>query len=224
AFGWLLGAPSVLAAADTGLMPFNTALCFALAGAALAADVFPRASLVTRVRTGLGAAVALIAGFVLLEHLFNPPFTIDLPELHRSTDDDITHPGRMSLPTTLALLFAAVVLTWMDRVRHIASGLAVQGLTIGIFVLGFVGFGGRVVGLPLMYPESAFARMALQSAIGLMVLAIALWLAWLRMDWYRRRALIGTEEQRIILAGSAVLALIVGISVLSGFALMARQL
>jgi len=221
---WLLGVSSWFAAAGGGPTLFNGAVCFALTGAALATECFLRDETLRRAQTGFAAAVALLAGLIFIEHVFDVDLGIDLADLHRAAQEDSAHPGRVAPPTALAFLIVATVLIGMHRVRGIASSVVVQGATIAVFLIGLVGFGGRAVGLPLMYPESAFAGMALFTAIGLIVTSLALGLAWRRMAWYEARTLTRNEEQRIIFAGSAVLALIVGIAVLSGFAIMARQL
>ena len=218
---WLAGAAWFLA---PGRLPlFNGALCFALVGLALAMESVLRPAILRVVRAGLAGAAGLLAALVLLEHLFGVELGVDLAELHRSITDDI-RPGRITLPTALAFVLTSVALAKMDRVQGIAGGLVVQGCTIAVFLIGLIGFGGRAIGLPLMYPESAFAGMALFTGIGLIVLSTALWLAWRRMDWYQARSLARNEEQRIVLAGSSVLALIVCVAVLTGFAIMARQL
>ena len=221
---WLAGTPSLLALAGGGQTLFNGAVCFALTGAALAIEALLRDEALRRARTVIAAALALLAGLIFIEHVFDVELGIDLPDLHRAAQPDSAHPGRVSAPTALAFLLVATALIWMHRVRGTARGLVVQGCTIAVFLIGFVGSSGRAVGLPLMYPESAFAGMALMTAIGLIFTSLALWFAWSPMPWYRARSLTGSEEQRINLAGSAVLALIVCVSVLAGFAIMARQL
>src|SRR6185436_14670593 len=222
--GWALGSAALLIAAGGGQVPFNTALCVSLVGLALMAERLANDQSRQRIRTGLGVAVASIAGFVLLEHVFDPGINIDLPHLHRSGPEDTPNPGRMSLPTTLALVLLSAAMIWMGRVRSIAAGLAVQALTGAALLIGLIGLGAHAISLPLMYPDSAFARMALQTAIALVASSVALGLAWGRMEWYETRTLIRSEEQRIGLTGAAVLALIVCAAVLSGFAIMAPQL
>ena len=222
--GWLLDSPALLVAAGGGQVPFNTALCVALVALALVAERLVDAESRQRIRTGLGVVVGVIAGLVLLEHLSAPGINIEWPHLHRSGPEDIPHPGRMSLPTSLALLLLSASMIWMDRVRGVAAGLAVQALTGAAFVIGLIGLGGHAISLPLMYPDSPFARMALQTAIALVACSTALSLAWRRMQWYETRSLIRSEEQRIGLTGAAVLALIVCAAVLSAFAIMAPRL
>ena len=221
---WLVGATTLFAAAGGGQPLFNGGVCFALTGVALAIEAFLRDETLRQARTGLATALAALAGLIFIEHLLDVDLGVDLPDLHRAAQEDSAHPGRVALPTAVAFMLVATALIVMDRARRIASGLAVQGATIAVFLVGLIGFGGRAIGLPLMYPESAFARMSLVTAIGLMVTSLALWLAWRRMSWYVARSLTRSEEQRITLAGSAVLALIVCVAVLSGFAIMARQL
>jgi len=221
---WVLGATSVFAAAGGGQTLFNGAVCFALTGSALAIEAVLRGETLRHARTGLAAALAGLAGLIFLEHVLDVDLGVDLPELHRAAQADSAHPGRVALPTALAFLLVATALIGMDRARGIASSLVVQGATIAVFLIGLIGFGGRAIGLPLMYPESTFARMAFLTAMGLIVTSLALWLAWRRMGWYEARSLTRSEEQRITLAGSAVLALIVCVAILSGFAIMARQL
>ncbi|HTN26897.1 MAG TPA: hypothetical protein VL180_03860, partial [Burkholderiales bacterium] len=184
---WLLGVSSWFAAAGGGPTLFNGAVCFALTGAALATECFLRDETLRRAQTGFAAAVALLAGLIFIEHVFDVDLGIDLADLHRAAQEDSAHPGRVAPPTALAFLIVATVLIGMHRVRGIASSVVVQGATIAVFLIGLVGFGGRAVGLPLMYPESAFAGMALFTAIGLIVTSLALGLAWRRMAWYEAR-------------------------------------
>ena len=221
---WLVGSTTLFAAAGGGQPLFNGGVCFALTGVALAIEAFLRGETLRQARTGLATALAALAGLIFMEHLLDVDLGVDLPDLHRAAQEDSAHPGRVALPTALAFLLVPIALIGMDRARGIASSLVVQGATIAVFLIGLIGSGGRAIRLPLMYPESAFARMSLVTAAGLIVVSLALWLAWRRMSWYETRTLTRNEEQRIVLAGSAVLALIVCVAVLTGFAIMARQL
>src|SRR5262245_58467202 len=75
---WLVGATTRFAAGGGGQPLFNGGVCFALTGAALAIDAFLRGETLRQVRTGLSAAVAALAGLILLEHALNVDLGVDL--------------------------------------------------------------------------------------------------------------------------------------------------
>jgi len=160
-------------------MVFNTALSFLLMGQAL--RQWPRAS-----RKGqrgpavLGTAVLLLAASNLLQLLANVPLGIDLVGLHSWADDGNPHPGRMSLPTTLCFLLAGSSLLLAqvgggNAAQHKVSG---QLLAAAVFALGGISLLGYALGLEALFGRYPLAGMALHTAIGMVLLAIGLWLGW----------------------------------------------
>jgi len=222
--GWMLREPAMVAPAAGAPIVFDTALCFFLAGIALAVDAWLPARTERRVRIVAGGTIALLALLVLLEHATGRDLGVDWPGLHRWMYEGHPTPGRMSLPTSAAFLLAGSVLMLLSAERGLWGGVAVQAATLWICLFGAIGVIGRVLRLELVYPEYFFSQMALVSACALVALGGALWLRWRRLPWYAERNLISREDERVSVAGAAVLALSVCISALAGFAVTSHQI
>lgn len=212
--GWWLRLPS-LAQVLPGFTPmvFNTALCFVLAGGALStshSDAIRHA----RVTTALGAALVAVAVAVLAEHLFGTDLGIDWPSLHAWLHDDSPDPGRMSAATASGFLMGGAVLILSTRARRPWMRTAVRLLTLGVGAIGALGLAGHLVSAPLLFPRYLFSGVAVHTAAGLVVLAIALRSAWRRFEW-GRVPLFARDDDRITFVGATIL---VGIALAAGIA------
>lgn len=165
-------------------MVFNTALCFVLSGGALLAP-FSDAASHRRVTTVIGGTIAALATLVLAEHLLKVDLGIDWASLHAWVPDSHTTPGRMSAGTACGFLMSGAVLILATRVRRPRMGAAVRLLTLGIGAIGVLGLAGYLVRAQLLFPEYAFAGIAVHTAVGLLLLAVGLRSAWKRLEWGR---------------------------------------
>jgi diguanylate cyclase (GGDEF)-like protein/PAS domain S-box-containing protein len=222
--GWLAREPVVVYGIPGAAMVFGTASCFALTALALLADELLPPTLRKAGTTLLGAIVAIMGALTIVEHATGFDLAIDWPDLHRWASDDNPHAGRMSPPTAVAFVLTGAVLLTMHRVRTLWTGLLVQGLTALILVVGAIGVASWLLQLHLVYRGYLFGQMSLATAIGFILAGTGLWLRWRLIDWYRARALLDAEESRISLNSASLLAVVVGVSLLTGFALMSRQL
>lgn len=127
-----------------GLAPmvFNTAFCFAIAGAAL---LMPRsdADLHARIAVGAGSVLMILATLVLAEHLLKYDLGIDLSTLHVWLRGASPTPGRMSPGTATAFLMGGLVLILAPRVTRARSSWAVRSLALGVGLIGSLGQIGR---------------------------------------------------------------------------------
>jgi PAS domain S-box-containing protein len=174
---------------DWETMKPNTALGFVLAGVSLAAAGRARRAGGWRgVHLVLAAAVALLGLLTVGEHVLTLDFAIDqalFPLLH---DDASTGaPLRMSLATSVGLVFSGLALLLMDsRWGRLGSQVAAFiGNLIGVLALL-----GYAYGVAALYGVAAFANLALHTAAGLVMLNLGVLLA------RPRRGLIGVVTSR----------------------------
>jgi PAS domain S-box-containing protein len=165
--GWVFGIAalkSVLPGLTT--MKFNTALCFLLAGTALA----------LRERRALRVAGAALVGFVaalsLAEYITGADFGID-QLLFRDPGDTQTVPGRMALATSICfILTCASLLLAGARARAALWGQQAVALAAGI--LGFVALLGYACEVQQLYGLGGFSSMALHTTTAFILLGAGL--------------------------------------------------
>lgn len=220
---WIAQVPGFMQRDFGPAMVFNTALCFALAALAV---LLNDASSSRRIlpQQLLGGTIVLICVLVLSQSWFEYSLGIDWPELHRWPGDSYPHPGRMSKTSSFAFFLCGAVLILMHQVRHFWTGLLVQSITLVIAAIGIVGLAGIFLELGLVYPNYLFGRVAAPTMAGFVLLSGALWLCWRGAGWYRSRALIRDEGQRVSLTGAAILGAVVALSVVAGFNIAQREL
>ncbi|NIA00271.1 PAS domain S-box protein [Massilia sp. CCM 8734] len=161
-------------------MVFNTALCFILAGIALAISD-RQAPLGRAVRGGACAAMLGVAGLVGLQNLTGIDLHIDQLFVDVWLADPNPHPGRMSPLTCLGFWLAGAALLLQERQRATrVVGWTVQLLCLALVSLGIVGMTGHSLKLALLYEGYQFVGMAPHTAFGVLLLGSALWLRWYR--------------------------------------------
>jgi diguanylate cyclase (GGDEF)-like protein/PAS domain S-box-containing protein len=221
AAGWWLRNPALIQLLP-GLRPMvlNSALCFVLAGGWLMVNA-ARVRL-PRLARVLAAALLVIAAAETLQYPLGADFGIDAAKLHRWLWAGAPRPGRMSLFTGIAFVLAGLAMllaTAASRPRR--DTLAVL-FASGAGVAGVLTLLGYLFELHLIYPSYAFELVALETAMGLIALSIALWLNLIRSQRVRFWNRLPVHE-RITFASAAILALVslaVGVSVFA--ALQAR--
>ena len=201
--GWLSQTPRLvqIRAGWVG-MAFNTALCFALAGLALAIPE-RHAQLRQRVQIGVGVFLIAVASAVFAQNLLGRDFGIDWPALHVWLADPNPHPGRMAPNTSLGfVLVGAVFLALNARTKVRYS--AVQVMTYLLLVLALLSLVGYGLKLELLYSRYQYTRMAVHTAGAFFLLGIGLAAVWHRASWYVQ-IYRGRDDVRISLMGAAIL-------------------
>ena len=166
--GWLFGSEP-LKSVLPGLanMKANTALCFVLAGLALAG----RDRLALRlVCTGLACAVA---GLTLAEYVAQGSFGLDQLLFRDTLDAHTINPGRMAESTALGLLLGCASLLLLTARGRIALW-AQQSLAVGMALIGMVAVLGYACNVQQFYNFAGFASMAMHTAAAFVILAAGL--------------------------------------------------
>ena len=220
--GWLLHLPGLLQVLPGQVgMVFSTALCFALAGAALLISArWPAWR--RRAQTALGGLVVLVAGAMLGQYLTQTDLGIDLRSFHAWLSDPNPTPGRMAPNTALAFLLGGIALMLM---AHAASRAAWRTIEILAFIVIFIGLTGAVgyaLKLEFLYGWYQYTRMALPTATGMIILGIGLWGTWRQLPasgpLLQRQA-----QNRIIWLGGSTFSTIALVAGLGGFAIMQQR-
>lgn len=183
-------------------MAFNTALCFALAGIALA---IPEryARLRRRVHVGVGLFLIILPSAVFAQNLLARDLGIDWPALHAWLADPNPHPGRMAPNTSLGFVLAGAVLLALNA-RHGVRKYAVQVLTYLLLVLSVLSLVGYGLKLELLYSWYQYTRMAVHTAAAFFLLGLGLAAMWYRAPWFARMYR-GRDDVRISLMSGAIM-------------------
>ncbi len=160
---------------DMPPMQYNTAICFILAGLALAAwGRMPRAMIV------LGGMVASFGGSTLGEYLLHMDLGIDQLLFHTYITTQVSNPGRMSPVSAFcfALMGLALLLLGL-RVAPRWGPLAVGSLASVIISIALVALAGYLFGLPGTYGWGQLTRVAIHTSAGLALAGAGLFIiAW----------------------------------------------
>ncbi|MFM9437025.1 diguanylate cyclase (GGDEF)-like protein/PAS domain S-box-containing protein [Janthinobacterium sp. CG_23.3] len=214
--GWLLKYP-LMVRFSPGFVPmvFNTALCFVGVGAAIVLPGVTRKPLAA-LQDGVGALQLAVGALSFAEMLFDVSFGIDLPSLHLWIGDGNVRPGRMAPNTALSFMAIGAALALMSRVSNKRRAVATQVLTVCVLALGLTGLVGYALAPDLLYGWASSARMAIHTAVGMMLAGSALWLGWNKADWYRSRSHF-KEDEKIVFMGCSILVVLAMTAGLIGF-------
>lgn len=183
--GWVLDIPllkSLIDRPNASPMKVNTALsliCISLA-MYLQTPVTPpgespstRSGRATRViRDILALFAALLTGLTLAQHLFQIELNIDQLFITDESPAPMKLPGRMSAATATCLLLLATAAFFTTRLHALARGLTILAVT-----LAYLGLCSYIYGVDALKPVSLFSTMAVHTAISLVLLATAHFLA-----------------------------------------------
>jgi signal transduction histidine kinase len=174
--GWTLGVPAWTTFGGSISMKGNAAVCLVLVGAAVVL-VTRGTDRALRASRWLAWGGALLGGLTLSEHLVGWDLGIDLLLFHEAPGAAATaSPGRMGPPasTTFLLLGVASALVGRaePRLRLAAQRLALAGAFVAL--LPIVGY---AYGVRELFGVARYTGIALPSAVGLEVLALAVLLA-----------------------------------------------
>ncbi len=151
----------------------NTAICFVLAGVAVAGLAGKRARLV-RLAQACAGVVALIGFLTLVEYATGRNLGIDqLLFLDRVSSFDTVHPGRMAVPTATSFLILGIGLLLLRTRAAPETGW----LALAASVFSGLAFIGYLYDLPLLATFGPFTPIAPPTAITLLLLSLALLLA-----------------------------------------------
>ncbi len=213
--GWLLGTPFIVR--DVAMV-FSTAFCFLLVGISLlvVASSLKRKAGISAI---LGWGLLAIAGVGLASNVSDTDFGLDLQTLHSILADGNPRPGRMAPNTALAFMLSGLALVLMRQVTSKTRALAVQLTSFLVLLLGLTGLVGYALQLEMLYPWFKAARMAVPTAIGVVLTGLGLWGAWHRSGWYNSQQYF-KDDEKITFVGTALL-IVIGVS--TGVAGLAAQ-
>ena len=181
--GWGLRQPVMVQVfTESVAMGFNTALCFILLGSALVAPL-AFTSISPRVQVIAGYLVIALASTILVEQIWDIDLGIDQATLHRWINDSNPRPGRTAPNTCIAFILAGSILVLMHRLPARWARRIVPALTVLLAVIGLVGAVGYWMHLEALYRWYQFNRMALPTAMGMVLAAVGLWAAWRQAAW-----------------------------------------
>ena len=155
-------------------MKFNTALCFALEGAA----VLLLPTRMANAGSWLAGAASLLAFLTGAEYVTHRPIGIDEFFLKSYIDDPTTYAGRMSPLAATCLLLMGIAVLLAARFSASKLALKVAGLISCIVTMtAFVALVGYLFGIEAASGWGSAARMAVQTAAAFLILGSGL-LVW----------------------------------------------
>jgi sensor domain CHASE-containing protein len=181
----LIGRWAIFVQAGTAPAPmqFNTALCFVLAGVALAAWVWGRGLPAVSI---LGAIISLIGAFTIIEYLFRANLHIDGQLFHPVAATNLSDAGRMAPISAGCFAMAGAALILLGARVAPRTGPAVIGTLASIVIsVNLAALLGYALGLPGTYGWTQFTRVPVYSALGFCLLGAGLVvIAWkLGLPW-----------------------------------------
>jgi diguanylate cyclase (GGDEF)-like protein/PAS domain S-box-containing protein len=221
--GWILESPLIVSA-GLGMVPmvFSTGLCFILCGIALWLTTRDgRAA--RRICTVLAVAVMLLAGAALMEWWLDRSLSVDFEFLQTWYDYQNKTPGRMAPNTALAFVIIGFALLLAGRITSRNRALGIVVLTFAVLSLGLTGLAGYAMTPDLLFEWARSARMAVLTAVGMILCAGGLRLTWTQSRWYGSQKYF-REDGKMLLLGPATLLVVAITAGLSGFVLQQNTL
>ena len=156
-------------------MKANTALCFVLAGAALALVSLSSSVIGRRIGQGCAGILLLVALLTLGEQL--TAFDLGIDELlvrDPDTPRDL-NPGRMALVTSLGFLMAGLCISLSPlAARSLAPSRLARALAYAVRAVGSIGILSYALDIEFLYASDAFGSVAAHTAAGFLVLGAVL--------------------------------------------------
>ncbi len=214
--GWLLQV-RVLVEFRAGLvaMVFNTALCFALAGAAVLWPVLRRRPMAL-LQNLVGTLLIFLCAIILAEHLTDRDLGVDWAFLHEWLRDGNTRPGRMAPNTAIGFMLVGACLILMTRIANKSQERLFQVLVFCVAAIGSTGLVGYAIAPDLLFGWARSARMALHTGAGMVALAMALWASWYHLQRGEGTRFFGLDD-RISFMSAAILCVSTLTAGLTGF-------
>lgn len=214
--GWLMHI-QILVEMRHGMvaMTFNTALCFTLTGLALALPGILQRSL-DQVQSVVGAYLICLGGLVLSEHALDYDLGIDWAFLHTWLQDGNTRPGRFAPNTAIGFMFIGSSLLLLARIKTRGQELIFQTLVFGVLAIGLTGLVGYLLSPDQLFGWARSARMAVHTAVGMIMVAVALWTSWQRADKLHASRFLRPDE-KIGFMSAAILSVVTLTAGMTGF-------
>ena len=165
-----------------------------------------------RMRIAASMVLVPLALVGLAQQLFGIDAGIDFPHLHQGrVSIDSTSPGRMSLPTALALLFAGLLVYGHDRAGNRLLALVVQLLAGALLALGVASFVAYDVRPEGIFPLYHYSRMSVATAVAVVALGVAFLVLIGRAPWYEAIYARRADERILILTIAIITLVLVGV-------------
>lgn len=219
ALGWMLeSAAMVRIVPDSVAMGLNTAIAFVIAGLWLLSQYWQSPPWKT-IRKLLAWLLIAVFSMVLTEHIFDVSLGIDWEDLHRQIQDRNPRPGRVAPNTSLAFVLTGLAFLLIERALPLPNALRIARVLIAaVLAIGIFGLLGYLLKLESLYQWYRLNSMAVPTAAGISVMAIAL-LLWLHEPGSATQRL-GDIDKKIVWRSTAILAALAGTFALAGFILM----
>ncbi|WP_411826343.1 ATP-binding protein [Luteolibacter sp. AS25] len=176
--GWYLQFPKLVQILPTlAPMQYNTALCFIIASLGLCAATLNRRGSVAII----GTFLFLIGGVSGIQYILDLDLGVDELLFTHYIFTETSHPGRMSPPTALMFSLSGISLIYLGIEYQELVGIRVAGLLGSLVaILGVIAMVGYIFGLPGAYGWGHLTPMALHTALGALLLGLALMgISWL---------------------------------------------
>ena len=189
-------------------MQYNTALCFLLCGVALFGVALEK----TRLAIACGTLAGIVGLLTLAEYISGFSLGIDQFLMEHYIVVETSQPGRMAPNTALCFLLTSAALFLWGRGRLFRRiFLLLVGLGGLIFVLGLMAFIGYLTGSSSAYGWGNLTRMAVHTAVGIMVLGIGILIVAFRERLLAREGsadLPSRPRMRIFLLSTTIMAVV----------------
>jgi diguanylate cyclase (GGDEF)-like protein/PAS domain S-box-containing protein len=187
-------------------MVFNTAVCFFALGTVFILSTFDGATF-RLARTVLVWGVIALAGVALFEVVTHIGLGINWRSLHEWLDDTTPVPGNIAISTGVGFILCGVALVLMDRPPSRLKDASMHLAILGVMLTGLTGLTGVSLRFDLIYPSLRAGRMAVQTAVGMMLVAAGLWAIWFRIGSKQARYPF-REDDKISFVGGVILTVI----------------
>jgi len=170
--GWYTHSPTLIQVYPSFVpMQYNTALGFLVCGIGLVATNFSN----IRTTQVSGLFLLLLGGLTLVQYIFGPDLGIDQLFMEHYVSVKTSHPGRMAPNTALCFFLVGLSLWMSSQLQKLKTNAKALGILGGlIFALSTVPFFGYLVGVETAYGWSNLTRMAVHTALGFIILGLAL--------------------------------------------------
>ncbi|MES3020218.1 MAG: hypothetical protein V4857_01405 [Pseudomonadota bacterium] len=182
--GWWLQLEAVVRlSANTVAMVPNTAVCCILGALALAVCSRPTIK-AQRFKYLFAFLIAVLAGLVLLQHIFDVSFGVDTLLSRIWLNDSNPHPGRMAPQTCTSFLTIALIVSLFNTRLTPAKDALIQACLVLLGAVGAIGVAGYVFQLSVLYSWYQHTAIAVLTATAIVLLTVGLWCEWIH--WRRR--------------------------------------
>ena len=178
--------PMVRILPDSVAMGLNTALLFIAAAIGLRPS---QQATLKHIQIICGWLLILLPCAILFEHWRDIDLGIDWTALHSLVKDGNPRPGRTAPNTCLGFLFTGIsIVAWPIAQRSKQIQWLISLSTYLTLAIGISAFAGYVLTLEVMYRIAAYNRMAVPTAIGMMLIGAGGWLRLQQASWNQRSA------------------------------------